>query len=423
MHFLAPVLSRYASIFVQFALAAVVTNSLSLHDAGLYFTISGLILTTYFISGFGLPDGAVKTVPVLIENGAIKRAAAVLCQTHFIGISSAIVIAILFGFVCFSFTGSAEIGLFSGVWWLGYGSVFVGAQILVAQGSIRFGAFAFYSAVNCGIIIFLLPIVMLFKVVTFEVILLGSCSAAMLAALVVVLVVGQNGAWPRRPVRRGVSDLVAAWQQGVAISAARVLQAMIIWSPVWIAQVFVSPEDAALLGLASRLTAAVAAVLAAVRFSIRPDLARLSAKNKWHQICTVASNIAFWTTALAVLAIVGDILVGRILISVFFGDRYVIAQILVAIMLLGTLGESIGGPVDEVLKMAGMASFVFFAQATTLILGIALQVAGGIIFGSSGIALAYAVMVSGFYFVLIWKLHARHGIFVIARIPWGRTIR
>lgn len=199
-----------------------------------------------------------------------------------------------------------------------------------------------------------------------------------------------------------------AWRQGIMIAAGRVIQACLLWSPVWVVSVALGATDAALVGLGARLVAAVAAVIGAVRFSIRPTLVRDAAKGDWRSIEVRCSRIALFTVGLAVAAIVTLLAFGPSLVSAFFGPEFRAASYVTALMLVGTIGESLGGPVDEVLRMSGYASVVFRSQALALFVAVPAQLLAGVYGGLIALLVVYGLMFIALYSVLIgylWRLH------------------
>lgn len=418
MKYFLPILSRYSAVLVQFLVAALVTNNLPISEAGVYFLVTGMILSSYFVVGFGLPDGAVRIVPPLLEEGRTQEANTILGATLTLGLISSVLGAFVFGAAWGWVRGTPEFGLISGLWWFGYGLMFVGSQILIALGNIRLGTFAFYSAINFCLLIVVGPLAFFSENLSLELITTGASAASVFAAGCITFSVVSKG------VRPNFDFLIAqtSCKTGGTMAAVRVAQAVMIWSPVWLAGLLSGPQAAAHIGLASRLTSTIAAVLAVVRFSIRPELARHAAAGRWCQIKATASTIAFWTTMLAFVALVLDFLIGRIIIEWIFGESYGPVYALVAVFLIGTLGESMGGPVDEVLKMDGQALPVFQIQLFCLAIGGFVQLVGGWSFGVFGISGGYAMTFLGFYGALIIYLWYKRGIWVYPRPPLRKEV-
>lgn len=425
MRFFIPILSRYGAILIQFLLVALITQRLSLDEAGVYFLLFGAVLTSYFMAGFGLPDGCVKAFPAWQENHPREAAPLALRATLVIGWSSSLGLACLFAAGSFLWlgaelpTGSGAIALWAGLWWLAYGCIFVSAQVLIAAGQIKTGAFAFYAAINFAALFLVVPLLFLISHPSLEFVIAAMAGTSALASLGIAL--WTWGHCPATGPWRACPSLRQAWKTGAAIAIGRVLQAALIWTPVWIAGGLLGETAAAQMGLGLRLVSAVGAVLATIRFSIRPELARHVVADRWPQIRALCGDIAFWVSLLAIGALIASLVLGPWLIPLIFGAGYQDVWLLVALLLLGVFGESMAGPIDEVLKMSGAAARVSWAQALALGLGCLLQLAGAAAFGLAGIALGYGLTFMALYAGLIGWLRACRGVVIFAHPPqdWG----
>ncbi|WP_083656729.1 heparinase II/III domain-containing protein [Mongoliimonas terrestris] len=413
MKFLVPIFSRYGAIAVQFFLVFLVTQSLSQHDAGIYLSLFGFVLTTYFAAGLGLPDGAIKEYAELNAHGKPREARRLLSNSlqhsilSVLGISTLILLA-LWGF-------AYENSVFIAIWWLSYGTTFVTAQTLVASGRQQLGTFIFYSAINVSLLAVVVPFLALSNQITLEELLGLTALASFLAAGAALAIVLTS--IERFPLSSIDAHMVRAWRVGASIALGRTIQAAIIWSPVWIAVQLLGPHAGALMGLATRLVSAVAAAIAATRFSIRPELAAFAARNDWVKIRDYGSRIALAATSLSLAAMIGNAVVGEQVIGYLYGPSYVEVYLLIAILLFGTLGESIGGPVDEVLKMSGSAQKVLQFQFAIAFVGVALQFALGNYLGLGGVALGYSISFSLLYLMQIIHLKRARGIVILPQAP------
>jgi uncharacterized heparinase superfamily protein/O-antigen/teichoic acid export membrane protein len=408
--FLIPVSSRYASIIVQFAIVVVLTRALPIADTGVYFAVAGVVLASYFAAGLGIPDGLVPTVSA---RAAIEGQPAVTGLASFgllVSLAIATPLAGVVGILVGLATSSPVIGGLATAWWLGYATVFCASQAVVAGGRGALGAFLFYSAPNFGMLAVVTPCVVIAgQGLTVELAVGAASAGVAIAAGVALFMSLRLGGRPRAQW----ASLKSAWLAGLPIALGRVVQACLIWSPVWVAALILGPREAAIIGLASRLVSAVAALVAAIRFSIRADLARDAALGKWDVIQSRSSGIALVAVTLAAFAAIAVATVGQPLIPALFGIAYGNVALVAAIMLIGTLGESLGGPVDEVLKMSGQARIVLIAQIVALVLGSAAQVGLALMAGPKLVALAYAASFVGLYVALIVILHRSRGILIL----------
>lgn len=391
---------------------AVVTRVLSQDAAGQYFVLMGIILATYFLGGLGLPDGVVRFVPALMALRSTLEATGLLS----IGLKYSLVTIPIGAAICVgavqSYTNSWQIAAVAGAWWAAYAIIFVSAQAIVASGRGEIGTAVFYSAANIGQILITVPTIFVAGLSQLE-----SVIAATAIGTTVTAIGSLIYAWLtcERGSRTPDVPLLDAWRQGAIIAAGRVVQACLLWSPVWVVSLTFGEADAALVGLACRLVSAVAAVLAAVRFSIRPSLARDAAQDNWRAIENHASHIALYATILAVTAVAVTALFGDSLIGLVFGDDYRGAGVITALMLIGTVGECVGGPVDEILRMSGNATDVILFQTIGLAIGIGSQLLVSRWGELNAVVATYGITFMALYFSYIARLHSIRGIFVLAR--------
>ncbi|MBI5340274.1 MAG: hypothetical protein HZB45_21555 [Mycolicibacterium rufum] len=416
INFLGPISARYASLVVQFLVIAVITRSLNSNDAGHFFVIMGIVLATYFAAGIGMPDGVVRFAPALAAHGDDHRATALIARSLKLSLLTLPIGAVAAGGGVSLYLHDAKVGWLAGLWWASYGTIFVAAQHVVACSRGELGSAMFYSAANAGQLIVTLPLILAFKLNSLDGVLAAVAAGTCFSASVCLAVAYRHCRTPTE----FIDSLRDVWSQGIAIAAGRVVQSCLLWSPVWVAGFILGPEDAAVVGLACRLVSAVAAVIAAIRFSIRPSLARNAARGDWHAIELQVSRIAFFATLLAVMSIGIAATVGDTLIDIAFGANYRSAGTVTALLLFGTVGESIGGPVDEVLKMSGHAVDVIVVQTLVLILGFGALIVTGAVYGIYALALAYSLQFFVLYLALIARLWKLHGILVIPKFGFRK---
>lgn len=416
-----PIVTRYGSVGVQLLVVTVVAQKLDAVGTSQYFTLMGWVLTSYFWVGAGLPDGAVKEVPALVVLGHHEEAARVVRRTFAVGLGT-----IPLGFItsvgfAYQISHQLEAAFGVGLWWSAYAAIFVAAQVLVATGSPALGSAIFYGAANLGQLCITIPAVLLLSTVeTADVLTLTGLGTAVTAALSVFVALravrrvttsAQTAGTEFHPLVDG--HVRSALHSGAAIAVGRFVQAAIIWTPVWIAGVALNAEAAADMGIASRLVSAVAGVIAAVRFSVRPEIAAAAAVGDWDGIERTGRRIAAAASALAVLAIVSSAGLGGFMIPLIFGDAHQGVAVLTVILLFGTLGESFGGPVDETLKMSGDANFVLLAQLSVVASSAIIQLLSATWLGPEVQAVSYACGFSALYAVLIARLSRARGVVLV----------
>lgn len=406
-----PIAARYGSIALQFGVVAIITRALNQHDAGQYFVIMGLVWSTYFAAGCGLPDGVVRCAPALAATGGGTEAISLISKVLRLSMGTVPVGAFIIGCAVAVYSGSAAAAILAALWWTSYGTIAISAQVLVASGLPRLGTSMFYSAASVGLITVTAPAIIIGQLRSLQTVLLATAIGTLSIAAVCLIV-----SWMKcGRAARGGPSIREAWRQGVVIASGRVVQSAFLWSPVWVTSLILSASEAALVGLSARLVAGVAAVIAAVRFSIRPSLARDAAQGKWRNIESHSSRVALYATILAILAIGVSATVGDTLIGLLFGNGYSGAGFVTALMLIGTFGESFGGPVDEVLRMSGHVGEVVLLQLAILIIGFVAELllarAGGLV----PLLVAYGISLVLLYWAYIWRVWRLHSIVVLPR--------
>lgn len=413
--FLIPIAFRYGSIVAQFALISLVARALSNDDVGTYFFLSGLVLSGYFLAGFGIPDGLV-TESVAIKNDVLSPSGSTTFHTATTyALLLSVAPASLASVAIYYYEDSLQIGIYTGLWLMGYALVFIAAQLLITMGRANSGSFIFYSAVSSTTCIITLPYLLLSESATLERTLQLNATSSMLAGLVALAIPLKHARF--KPGLRYSAALSHLWRTGAYIAIGRILQAGIIWMPVWITAATVGKSEAGVVGLACRLLSIVGAVLAAVRFSIRPQITQLAASGDWCRIETLGRSIGFWATLLALSAAVAVATIGETIITALFGEPYSAAATLLLILLGASISESLGGPVDEILKMTGRSNTVLLYQIISAVFMLLLGTALSSTYGAAGICFAFAASFALLYGLQIHNLYAMRGILALPSLP------
>jgi O-antigen/teichoic acid export membrane protein len=364
--------------------------------------------TTYFLAGFGLPDGLVKWVaqaPLLGDHHRVRATIRRAAKYTAAAILVTGAVALMFATHRFS----PAIVLLAIGWWCCYGVLFFAAQVLVAIRQTNWGAFFFYPATSIGLFVFSVPYLLLSSkpdiqgTLTFT---LYGAVVCMAASVICVLKF-----WAVFPDGKNPVSVTPIFQLGFMIGVSRVLQTAIYWIPVW--AIGVKGDAAAIgsMGTASRLAAAVAAVMAAIRFTIRPEVVRHATQGNWNALAVRSRQLASIATLATLVALGGTLLVGRWAIGLVFGSTYSAAAPIVAVFLIGTLGECIGGPVDEIMKMTGNARRVM----TAVMIGVGAEAAlvwAMISRGSTSIAAMQSLVFVCVYAYMLWFVRKEQGVYV-----------
>lgn len=414
MRYVSAIGSRYGALAVQFVIVLLVANRLPQTEAGSYFVAFGLVATLFCLVGIGLPDGLVITLGRALASGNTGIVRNALHRSLLRGIISAsalfgcgAMVAILAGI-------DTTYSLLTGAWGLLYGMVFVVSQGLIALRAAALGSFFFYSATNLALLFTSVPYLLLSSAPS----LYGLMTMTVVAA-VLAIAAALTALWHQARQFAGTerAELGAATCAGAVIALSRMLQSAIYWIPVWVTTILLGSADAAVIATAGRLLIAVTAVIAALRFSVRPAIIAAEAQGDWPAIERVGRHISLATAAFTSMAMAGLWFFGQPVLFVLLGAEYAAAWGVLMVLLVGALGEAFGGPVDEVLKMTGHGRTVLH----TLILTVLVEAALAACLSSQGmmaVAAAQAVAFVAMYVYLVYALSRLRGI-VIMPIPTG----
>lgn len=400
---------RYFSIGLQFAIIVLVTRYLPPAGTGSYLLIYGLMTSTYYLAGAGLPDGIVKSIAAARASGNLAPVRfLVWCSSIAGGLislataSAGAIIGILFGFM-------PEQTIAAALWWFSYGAVFHCAQCLLAVGRPSLGSFFFYPAANLFQAVFLAVYLGLNPAADVDGVIAASVLSAMCCALAAAgFVVRALKPFPTSPAS---APLWPAFSLGGIICVSRVLQSALYWIPVWITGWMQGPAAAGLIAVASRLAVAVASVMAAIRFTIKPEIVSAATRGDWKGIERMGRNIASAATLAALAALIASLVIGEPVIAMAFGDTYAPAALLLSILLVGTIGECFGGPVDEVLRMTDRSHIVLALLAVmTVVESLLIFLLGG---EPAFSAASQSVVFVAMYLVLIVYVRAKNGILIV----------
>lgn len=412
MSYAITVIFRYFSMVLQFVTFVFVTRRLSVHGTGIYYEVFGLVNTTYFLAGLGISDGLVKWVSHADATGGAADVRPLVRRAGWANGGSTILFATIGVLICLH-KFPVSLTLLTAGWWICYSAVFYGSQALVSLGSTSWGAFYFYPATSIALFATSVPYLLFAQKPTIEGTLVATLIGAFACGIAALISVAIG--LKRFPPSPNSASLRPVLRLGIFIGAGRVLQTALYWIPVWAIGFVSGASSAGPLAIASRLAVATAAVMAAIRFTIRPAIVRNAAQDNWESIALESRQLATIASLLTLGALIGALTAGPWIIRIIFGSHYGGAAVLLAVLLIGVLGECIGGPVDEILKMTGCAEMVMCTLAGAAICeaGLVWAVAR---YGAIAMTAAQsAVFVSMFGF-LLWKVWRRNRVYVGATI-------
>ncbi|MCT4372280.1 hypothetical protein CLG85_018945 [Yangia mangrovi] len=401
--------ARYGALAIQFILVLLVARSLPQAQAGQYFVSFGLVATVFCLAGVGLPDGLVKSVGEDLSRQRADRVHDAIVKSGIISAITALTACALGSLVFLATGAQGDYVLLTAVWCFLYGMIFYAAQALVALRSAGLGAFFFYSSTNMYLLMTSVPYLLFWRDPTLTGLMFCTITAATLS-LVTALVFLSRALSPH--TGRAKADLGPAFRTGSVIAVSRMLQAMIYWIPVWVCGALLGAADASVIATAGRLLIAVSAVIAALRFSVRPVIVAAAAEGDWPAIERTGRKIALFTTLLTLLAMLLMALIGKPVLLFLLGEEYAAAWGVLFVLIFGALGEAFGGPVDEVLKMTGHTTAVLLGLLVTVVLETALA-----IFlsphGTLAIATAQATAFCAMYMYQVLYLQRKRGILIM----------
>jgi O-antigen/teichoic acid export membrane protein len=418
MVFITAIGSRYFALAVQFILIILVAQNLPQSDAGIYLAIFGAVSTFFCLAGVGLPDGLVIYVGQEIASAKWSIARTAIRSSFLWSVLTSIII---FGSICLVawIMGLPDhLCFYLFIWTFLYGLTFTAAQGLIAVRKTSLGSFFFYSATNLISVFTTIPYLTLSTAPQIEQLLQISIFAAALSATAatgtVLILTGRYKGNDKATFRSAIGP-------GVSIAISRLVNAAIYWVPVWVAGLLLTSTDAAIMATAGRLLIGVTAVIAAVRFSVRPSIVAAAQAEDWLGIEAQGQRIALATTTLTLVALAVCLAVGRPVLQIFFPPEYALSWSVLTILLIGALAESAGGVVDEILKMTGHSIFVLIALFSVVVFETILCLAASK-FGLLGIASAQSLSFLLYYSLLIGYLFKKKGIIILPIIKIRKVI-
>lgn len=394
---------RYVGIALQFLLLTVLARHLDAHAYGQYLFVLSAVLPTYFLLGLGASETVVREGPVLLQTEG-GRAGGELRRLVGAGLvaalgSASLLVAVGAAVLSLPVVDAGVTPWFMLTFFVANGLMFNAAQILLGIGEDRLGAFFFYPALNVTLLGSAVPYMLLARDPSFTGIATVTSVASVVAAAVALGVVLSR----IRPARSTGGQLRHVVRVGIRLAAARAFYAAGLWLPTFVAGLLLSPVEAGYLGTAGRLAVAVAAVMAAVRFAVRPSIVRAFHEGDTERIRLLCGSLATISSGLAVIALVLNLVLGRSVVTTVFGSSFAPVAPLLSLLLVGIIAECVAGPVDEVLKMTGHEGrvlVIFTAALPLLVLGLLAGVGGGIEV-MAGVQVIYSVVVFGSMIVAV----------------------
>jgi O-antigen/teichoic acid export membrane protein len=379
--------------FIAFFMTAAITRVLGADEAGLFLLAISILAFSSIFFRLGLDNVFLRLIGA--DQGTPRSIGAVST-----GIIWSVLASGLFTLFVVSFSDYLAVSIFSKPEFSTVLSTMIWAlPFMVTFMLLSFGFQAFYKVMaatwfqNLGVSSLFL---VMFLVAYFYELELRAENVAiyyLLAAMVVCIIAlilwnkQINGQWNWKLKD---SEL---WHSSSNLWAASSMSLAVQWSGILMAGIFVSSSEIAFLSAAQRTAMLTSFVLIVVNMVVAPRYARLWQENKVNEIQRLAKwstrgMIALASPLVAVMIFMPEVIMG------LFGDEFVVAGDLLAIMAVGQFINVSTGSVGYLLTMSGhekdFRKVTFFAGPLTVFLSYVLIIEYGVL----GAAIATAIGLS-----------------------------
>lgn len=190
------------------------------------------------------------------------------------------------------------------------------------------------------------------------------------------------------------------------------------WSGQFIAGIWASAEDLACLAVAQRTALLVSFILVAVNMVTAPRFAALYHKKKHQELKSLAIQTSKFMTLFSIPIIIFLLIASNSIMSLF-GDEYQSGSSLLIILALGQLTNVVTGSVGYLLNMTGhekdMQKIIIISSLITILLTSTLTYFYGII----GSAIASSIGIGAQNLYAVWFVKQRLGFNTL--IIWGKS--
>lgn len=391
-------LVQVTGIAVAYVSQILFARWMGLHEYGAYAYVVGWISVLAALPTLGLPDAILRFVPEYAARQDWERLRGVIRASWRISLAAGAVLALggtaavllLDHLVALDSRNALILGL-----WAAPLLALVGLQTALARGLTHSAAAAFapgtlvrpllvllgasslvmarYSLTSVTLlsaILLILPLVLLIQ--------LGMFRAALPSALPDARPVYEARGWLRVafPLLLVTASSLATTQAGLLVVGT-----------------LAGSVDAGLYNAAARTASLMALVPAMANAVAAPHFAALHTQGDrpaLQALTAVTTQWGFWTSAAFAI---GFMFLAEPILALF-GDAFVAARLVVAILVIGQLVNTGAGPVSTLLNMTGHHHASLRVTASTAAVSLALSVVGVLCLGTTGAALAVALAVA-----------------------------
>lgn len=194
-----------------------------------------------------------------------------------------------------------------------------------------------------------------------------------------------NGA---RPAQIDQSHIFVQALPVFGVNAMGIIRAQI---GVWIVAAFLSNEELALYGSATRLVYLVSVpLMTVVNALIPPIIAELFAKNQIARLERTIRSLASAATLVSGILTIIFVAGGNVILQLIFGDFYVDAWLILAILAVSQLMDVASGSCGVTLTMTGHQATLMKVTVVSAVLAVVSTIVGAMLWGMLGVALATA---------------------------------
>jgi hypothetical protein len=352
-------------------------HKLGISGLGEYSISFGVASSFCYLVGLGAPEGLVKLIETNKERPFNRIR--LVCLSHLFSIGTA-VFAVIILYIISLLVEISNTLFFTVVWVVAWGCNISASQSLNAIKEERLGVLFFYSltALTSAIIGI---VSVLYGEHDVSVIIQRTAIAFCCLAIVSSFVLYRKICSSENSVN---SQQITVWRlicTGMPFSVGRFIQAVILWAPVWLAEVLHSKDAAGISAALIRLGVAFGALMAATRFVFRRWFVQELNKNKVQLLSILLSTLGSLVSFLAVIAAIFILLIGKPILTILFGYDVGEYNWLMALILLGIAIEAQFGVAEDLLRNAHYIHQTLILQ--TLALGVQLVI-GYILFSVFG---------------------------------------
>ena len=373
-----------------------VTSNLSIDESGIFFLSLGFAIFFSHLLRFGLDNFVLKKCAIFLSDNGYRDFLAIATVSAFICIGGSILVYMLMQgsswvvsyeymqYLLLVFPAAIAVALLGIVahTFHASGFVFTGAATNTSLNYVLFTAYIWLLGVSDASDVIQLYI--------------AACFSALFIQLAVALVIYKSNGiklshW--KDINFSQVNYREIYQTTLPLWFVVIAQQLNQWGAQFIASVNVEEKDLALLAIAMRIALLVPMVLTAVNMVVSPQFAALHHKGEIEKTEEVLAKALKLLAAVSSLVFFVMILFGDNVLAIF-GEQYVAAASLLAILVCGQLVNALTGPCGKLLMMSGYEKDVRNSSMVVAAVGVCLALVLTSTYGVYGAAMATALTIA-----------------------------